>query len=204
MLYELLRFGHLIGLILIAAGLIGVFLSDIRTRQARTLPVFAEAVRNIALFYDGLVIPGALLLLGSGTWLIIAFYDGWAFLQVPWLAGMVLLFAFEFVEGNTITRLYFLKLRRLSLEAVRQGHFTAELERVRAEPVPTFTHFLDLPILLLIVSLGALRPDTWTHFLVGAAVAIAVAIALTLTLPRLYTADPMMASARTREPDQPA
>jgi Predicted integral membrane protein (DUF2269) len=198
MLYELLRLGHLIGLILIGAGLIGVFLADIRTRQASTLPVFAEAVRNIALFYDGLVVPGALLLLGSGTWLIIAYYDGWAFLQVPWLAGMVLLFAFEFVEGNIITRLYFLKLRRLSLEALRQGDFTAELARVRAEPVPTFTHFLDLPILLLIVSLGALRPDTWTHFLVGAAVAIAVALALTLALPRLYTAEPMPAAARSR------
>jgi hypothetical protein len=35
--------------------------------------VFAEAVRNIALFYDGLVVPGALLLLGSGTWMIIEF-----------------------------------------------------------------------------------------------------------------------------------
>ena len=56
---------------------------------------------------------------------------------------------------------------------------------MRAEPVPTFTHFLDLPILMLIVSLGTLRPDTWTHFLVGSAVAIAVAIVLTLALPRL-------------------
>ena len=41
--------------------------------------------------------------------------------------------------------------------------------------MPTFTHFLDLPILMLIVSLGALRPDSWTHFVVGSAVfAIAV------------------------------
>jgi hypothetical protein len=92
-----------------------------------------------------------------------------------------------------------MKLRRLSVEAVRQGHFTAELHRVRAEPVPTFTHFLDLPILMLIVSLGALRPDTWTHFLVGSAVAVVVAIILTVTLPRLYIADPMMASGRTSE-----
>jgi uncharacterized membrane protein len=66
MLYELLKFAHLVGLILIGTGLIGVFISDVRTRQARTLPVFAEAVRIIALFYDGLVVPGALLLLGSG------------------------------------------------------------------------------------------------------------------------------------------
>jgi hypothetical protein len=66
--------------------------------------------------------------------------------------------------------------------------------------VPTFTHLLDLPILMLIVSLGALRPDTWTHFLVGSAVAIVVAIILTVALPRLYISDPMMASPRTREP----
>jgi hypothetical protein len=112
---------------------------------------------------------------------------------------MVLLFAFEFVEGNTITRLHFMKLRRLTIEAVRQGHFTTELEQARAEPVPTFTHFLDLPILMLIVSLGALRPDTWTHFLVGSAVAVVVAIILTVALPRFYTSDPMMASARTSE-----
>jgi Predicted integral membrane protein (DUF2269) len=68
-------------------------------------------VRIIALFYDGLVVPGALLL-GSGTWLIVELYSGWAFWQVPWLAGMVLLFAFEFIEGNTITRRYFMRLRR--------------------------------------------------------------------------------------------
>lgn len=190
MLYQLLRFAHMVGLVLIAAGLIGVFLADIRTRQARTLPVFAEAVRNIALFYDGLVVPGALILLGSGTWLIIEFHDGWAFLQVPWLAGMVLLFAFEFVEGNTITRRYFVKLRRLSGEAVRQGRFTVELERIRGEPVATFTHFLDLPILMLIISLGVLRPDSWTHFCAGAAAALIVATALTLALPRLYASDP--------------
>jgi hypothetical protein len=53
---------------------------------------------------------------------------------------------------------------------------------------------------MLIVSLGALRPDTWTHFLVGSAVAIAVAIILTVALPRLYTSDPMMSSARPSEP----
>ena len=193
MLYELLRFAHFVGLSLMAAGLIGVFLADIRTRQAKTLPVFAEAVRNIALFYDGLVVPGALLLLGSGTWMIVAFYGGWDLLEIPWLGGMVLLFAFEFVEGNTITRLYFMRLRRLSVEALRQGHFTAELKEVREEPVPTFTHFLDLPILMLIVSLGALRPDTWLHFLVGSAVALTVATVLTLALPRLYTSDPVMA-----------
>jgi hypothetical protein len=106
--YPVLKFFHLLGLTLIGAGLIGVWYADLRSRQLRELALFAEAVRSIAVLYDGLVIPGALLLLGSGTWLIVTVYGGWAFLGMPWLSGMVLLFAFEFVEGNTTTvpRLY--------------------------------------------------------------------------------------------------
>src|SRR5678816_2157276 len=121
------------------AGLIGVWYADLRSRQLRELSVFAEVVRSIAVLYDGLVVPGALLLLASGTWLIVTVYGGWAFLGMPWLAGMVALFAFEFVEGNTITRLYFMRLRRLTLEALQHEKVTAELEEARRQQVPTFT-----------------------------------------------------------------
>jgi Predicted integral membrane protein (DUF2269) len=77
--FVLLRFAHLIGLMLISAGLIGVFVADMRSRQVRDVKLFAQAVAFIALFYDGLVVPGALLLLASGTWLIISYYGGWNF-----------------------------------------------------------------------------------------------------------------------------
>jgi uncharacterized membrane protein len=186
MTYELLKFAHLIGLALIAGGLIGVFVSDMRSRQLHDLPLFAESVRNIAVFYDGLVVPGALLLLASGTWLIVHVYGGWQFLEVPWLTGMIVLFAFEFIEGNTVTRLYFLRLRRLTGAAMEAGAITSELRRARAQTVPTFTHFLDLPLLLVIVSLGAIRPESWLPFVVGVVIALAVAAALTMILPRLY------------------
>jgi hypothetical protein len=63
--YLLLRFAHLLGLMLMSAGLIGVFVSDMRSRQLRDLKLFAQAVMLIAVFYDGLVVPGALLLLGT-------------------------------------------------------------------------------------------------------------------------------------------
>lgn len=189
MTYALLRFAHVLGAILIGGGLISVWLSDLRSRQLRELPQFAEAVRNIAVYYDGVVVPGALLLLVSGTWLTIGFYGGWGFIKVPWLAGMVFLFAFEFIEGNTITRLYFLRLRRLTREALKTGGFTPELEKARAENLPTFTHFLDLPILFLIVALGTIRPDTWTMFVVGAVVAILIAAFLTIYIPKLYPWD---------------
>ena len=186
MTYSLLRYAHLVGLMLIGGGLIGVWVSDMRSRKVRDLSLFGEAIRNIAVFYDGLVVPGALILLVSGTWMTAEVWGGWGFMQHPWLAGMILLFLLEFVEGNTVTRLYFMRLRRLANDALSQGGVTPELTRARQEHVPTFTHFLDIPMLLLIVSLGALRPSTWTQFIVGFIVALAVATALTLWIPRLY------------------
>lgn len=186
MSYTTLRFAHLLGAILIGAGLIGVWMSDIRSRQLREINAFAENVRNIAVFYDGVVVPGALLLLFSGTWMIVEFYGGWDFVKIPWLLGMVVLFAFEFVEGNTVTRLYFMRLRRVTKDALRTGAITPELERARGESIPTFTHFLDLPILFLIVALSAMRPAGWALFIAGSLCAIAVAAALTVYIPRLY------------------
>ena len=186
MTYTLLKFAHVLGAILIGGGLISVWLSDLRSRQLRELPQFSEAVRNIAVFYDGVVVPGALLLLASGTWLIVEFFGGWDFIKVPWLAGMVFLFAFEFIEGNTVTRLYFLRLRRLTKEALKTGGFTPALEQARAENVPAFTHFLDLPMLFVIVAMGAIRPDTWTLFIVGSVVAALIATFLTIYVPKLY------------------
>ncbi|MCI0664854.1 MAG: DUF2269 family protein, partial [Acidobacteria bacterium] len=63
MTYPLLKFVHVLGAVSIGGGLIGVWVSDLRSRQVHQLPQFAEAVRNIAGFYDGVVVPGALLLL---------------------------------------------------------------------------------------------------------------------------------------------
>ncbi|MCL5044216.1 MAG: hypothetical protein M1336_02905 [Deltaproteobacteria bacterium] len=89
-----------------------------------------------------------------------------------------------------MTRLYFVRLRRLTREALRIGAFTAELEKARAAAVPTFTHFaassFDLPIPFLIVTLGVLRPHAWNLFAAGSLIAIAVAGALTIFIPGLY------------------
>ncbi len=184
--YSLLRFAHLVGLTLMGAGLIGVWLSDLRARRVHDLGLFAEAVRNIAVYYDGVVVPGAVILFVSGAWMTAVSWGGWGFMQHPWLAGMILLFVFEFIEGNTVTRLYFRRLLRLTTDALAREAATRELIRARQQWVPTFTHFLDLPILLLIVSLGTIRPATWTQFIIGSVCALAAAMALTLWIPRLY------------------
>ena len=57
--FLLLRFAHLLGLMLMSAGLIGVFVADMRSRQVRDVKLFGQAVTFIAVFYDGLVVPGA-------------------------------------------------------------------------------------------------------------------------------------------------
>ncbi|WP_245257548.1 DUF2269 domain-containing protein [Methylocapsa acidiphila] len=198
--YSLLKFLHILGAILIGGGLIGVWMADLRSRQLTELAPFAEAVRNIAVFYDGLVVPGAVLLLASGSWLIVSYYGGWGFLQIPWLAGMIFLFAFEFIEGNTVTRLYFQRLRRLTRAALAAGSITPELRRARGETLPTFTHFLDLPMLFLIIALGAMRPTSWTLFLIGSAAALALATLFTIAIPRLYPWQ--QAEGETAEPSR--
>lgn len=186
MTYTLLKFAHVLGAVLIGGGLIGVWLSDLRSRQSRDPGLFAEATRNIAVFYDGVVVPGALILLFSGTWTTVGFYGGWNFLNIPWLAGMIALFAFEFIEGNTVTRLYFMRLRRISREALSAGRSTPELEKERGKLVPTFTHFLDLPMLVLLIALGVIKPDTWSLFIIGSIIAIGIAVTLTVCMRKLY------------------
>jgi len=186
MTYNLLKLFHIIGLVLMGAGLIGVWMNDLRSRQATDLIVFSESVRNIAVFYDGVVVPGAIILLISGSFMISDVFGGWDFIQIPWLAGMVFLFAFEFIEGNTVTRLYFMRLRRLTKEALQIGSFTPALQHARAENVPSFTHFLDLPMLFLIITLGTLKPDNWKIFTIGSIISLLIATLLTISLPRLY------------------
>ncbi len=168
------------------AGLIGVWLADLRSRQHRDLIRFSEAIRYIAVFYDGVVVPGALILLFSGTWFTYQYFGGWGFLDMPWLTGMIALFAFEFIEGNTITRMYFMKLRRLTNVALEEGKITPELEKERGKLVPSFTHYLDLPMLFLIIALGVIKPTTWDAFIYGSILAIALASFFTVLIPRMY------------------
>ncbi len=83
MTYSLLRFGHLRGLMLMGAGLIGVFVSDLRSRKVRDLALFGEAIRNIAVFYDGLGVPSAIILFFSGGWMTWLVCGGWRFTGHP-------------------------------------------------------------------------------------------------------------------------
>jgi uncharacterized membrane protein len=172
-LYPLLRLGHVAGFILLGGGLAAVFLADWRGRRTRDVRVFAEAAHFTALFYDGLVVPGALLLAASGLGLV--FELGLGFLDAPWLVGMWGLFLFEFVEGNTITRLVYRRTVRQAQAALDDA---APMEFASQSLVGRLAHFLDLPLFAVIVYCGVVRPESWAN--VGIAIAIAAMLAVLL------------------------
>ena len=110
---------------------------------------------------------------------------GLGFFAEPWLVGMWGLFLFEFVEGNTITRLQFRRTLRRSRQALAQGNLTAEARDEARTLLGQMTHFLDVPLFLAIVYLGAVRPVSWGHVLTAVGVALGAAAVLTVTVPRL-------------------
>jgi len=66
------------------------------------------------------------------------------------------------------------------------GEITSDLENERSKLVPSFTHYLDLPILFLIVALGVIKPTTWSMFFTGSLIAIGLAALFTVLVPRIY------------------
>jgi uncharacterized membrane protein len=178
-LYPLLRLGHVAGFILLGGGLAAVFLADWRGRRTRDVRVFAATAHFTALFYDALVVPGALLLAASGLGLV--FELGLGFLDAPWLVGMWGLFLFELVEGNTVTRVVYRRSLKQAQDALSNA---APAAFASQSLVGRFTHFLDLPLFAVIVYCGVIRPESWAGLGMAVSIAVAIAVALTLSAPR--------------------
>jgi hypothetical protein len=189
MAYKTLLALHFLGFLLLGAGLVGVFVAELRSRQTRHLALIAEACRYVSVMYRVGAFCGALLVIGSGVLLVFELEIG--FLSAPWLIGMWAFAAFEFVEGNTITRVHAARMRRLSEQALAAGRVTPELRREMDNRLATFTHFLDLPLYASIIVLGVFRPTSWTLFAAEALVSFAIAAALTLLVPRLLPWPPI-------------
>ncbi|MDP6707512.1 MAG: DUF2269 family protein [Alphaproteobacteria bacterium] len=196
--YTLLRLGHIAGFILLGGGLLAVFVSEWRAHRTNDLRVFAEAARYTAIFYDSLAVPGAVLLGLSGLLLIVELDLG--FFDEPWLTGMWALFLFEFVEGNTVTRIQFRRTLARSEKALEDKRsLTSEVRREARGMLGILTHFLDVPLFSVIVYCGAVRPDTWTHVIAAILVAVAAAVLLSVVVPRLA---PRPASGPDGAPDR--
>ncbi len=181
--YTLLKLAHIVGFILLGAGLLAVFISELRAYRTRDIRVFAEAAWYTAVFYDALTLPGAVLAGLSGVLLILVL--GLPLFSEPWLVGMWGLFLFEFIEGNTVTRIQFRRTLRKSVKAVQLGELSDEVRNEARTLLGQITHFLDVPLFLVIVHCGAVRPGSWGHLVTAIIAAVAAAMVLTFVIPRL-------------------
>ena len=184
--YLLLRLLHFAGFIFIGGGLLAVFVSELRAYLTTETKSFVEAAQYTAIFYDGLVLPGAVMILISGPLLIHQL--GVGYFAAPWIVGMWALFAFEFIEGNTITRIQFQRTLRLSKLLPQDQPLTKERREGVRSFLGQFAHFLDIPLFFAIVYCGVARPDDWKEVIAAIAGALAAATVLTLCVPRIFCA----------------
>lgn len=181
--YSALRLAHIIGFIVLGGGLLAVFVSELRAYRTADVHRFAEAAWYTATFYDALVLPGAALVGLSGLFLI--FELGLGLFSEPWLVGMWGLFLFEFIEGNTITRRQFQRTLRRSREVLQTGQLTTYDREDARTSLGRVTHFLDVPVFLVIVYYGAIRPDSWAHVVAAIAAALVATLILSVAVPKL-------------------
>jgi len=190
----LLKLLHVLAFITLGSGLIGVLVSDFRARRAGDARLLIDSLQAMLTFYYRLVVPGSLGVLLSGFSMVFGYY-GWAALQIPWLAGMMVLFVFEFFEGHLIMKLHYVKLRSAVDAALLAARPVPELERELRAQLTVATHFLDVPNFALIVALGIVRPMDWTLFTVGLGLVIAVTAWMTFVVPRRFPWSGLTASA---------
>ncbi|MCP4933583.1 MAG: DUF2269 family protein [bacterium] len=182
--YLLLKFAHILGFILLGGGLLAVWVSEFQAYRTNEIGVFAESARYTAIFYDFLVIPGAITVATSGFFLVQNL--GLGFFEEPWLITMWGLFLFEFVEGNTITRIQFRKTLRRSKEALNDGKsLNTEVREEARSLISQIVHFLDIPMTMVIVYCGTVRPDNWTTILIAISMALIATTLLVIFVPRL-------------------
>lgn len=175
-LYLLLRFFHFTGFIFLGGGLLAVFVSEWRGYSATRPVVLAEAAFYTSILYDFMAVPGALMMLITGPLLI--WKLGYTYFDTPWLTGMWGLFLFEFIEGNTLTRVQFRRTLRVSRSLPEDRPLTEEMRRDARSFIGRLAHFLDLPLFSVIIYCGVARPDSWLE--VGRAIGIAIVAALAL------------------------
>lgn len=182
--YILLKFAHILGFTLLGGGLLAVWVSEFQGYRTTDMAEFTESARYTSIFYDFLVIPGALTVGTSGFFLILE--TGVGFFEEPWVMGMWGLFLFEFVEGNTITRLQFRKTLRSSRAAADKGAvLTEEIREDARSLINQIVHFLDIPMTTVIIYCGTVRPDSWAKVLTAIFIGLCVTAVLVVFVPRL-------------------
>ncbi len=191
MSYYWLLGAHLLGAAGLGAAVVALWFADRRIAQARDCGTIARAGRSAEAVGKRLLLPAVLLLALSGVWLVVSYY-GWAFVQLPWLAGMALLFVFQSVWANTVTRAHAQRLGQLLAGMRATDRVTPELERARRAPPARFGQQLEPLLFTLILAFGLLRPMDWATVVAGVAAAALLALAIAS-----YAARPPASSSRS-------
>lgn len=188
MLYSALLLVHVAGALALGAGIVGGLHADECARRALTPGQLAGALERGARWHRRVLVPGTMALLASGIGLIVTYY-GWAFVGLPWLAAMVVLYVVEAVRANTLTRRYAVRLAELARQARARGRLPAELDSVRRDRAMAFLRWLELTVFVLVVALGLYRPMEWSTIAAGV-----VAALLAAAVPASYVARPELAA----------
>jgi uncharacterized membrane protein len=183
--YTVLKLLHAAAFVTLGAGLVGVLVMDLRARMSRRFDLLVESIEGMLMFYYRVVTPGSLLILLSGFSMVFGYY-GLKALDIPWLAGMMVLFVFEFFEGHLIMKFHYLKLKQAVERSKQAGASVPELDRELRARLTLATHFLDVPNFALIVALGIVRPSDWTFFSIGLSLVVVFTAWLTWVVPRRY------------------
>ncbi|WP_127114446.1 DUF2269 family protein [Shimia sediminis] len=179
MLFTLMKLAHLIGILLVSAGLFSVLVQDILSRRMATQESHFSAVRVMTVSYNALTLPGAAVLFASGGWLIANYYGPIEVLVTPWLGGMVGLFSLWLIVLHVKVRLDLRRLGRL----FNVDHTLRDIETLRNNGFSMFVLGLDVSLLILILTLGTFQPQNWVMVLAGIGFALEWALIATVFLP---------------------
>nr|WP_297582578.1 DUF2269 family protein [Roseibium sp.] len=177
----MLKFAHLSGILLVAAGLFAALFQDFLYRRSTVRSSQTMSLKLMLDWYTFFALPGAAIVFASGGALVAVYYGPLDLLNTPWLAGMFGLFTIGLVRGITVSGPYLRGLIAMT-EADSQA---SGPETLPGRHLPVFVRGLEVPFLFLIVALGVFRPETWTMVLVGIGLALQFTFALTLLLPSI-------------------
>lgn len=154
MAYQLLTFVHLLGVTILGGAIIFGQLHQIRARRSQDVRFIAETYRSLYLTIMPFAPVGGITLLASGA--VLVYLGGYS--AEGWLLALILLFAFEVIEGITHYRPHAKKLMLLSGEATQRGVITPELSALMNNRVANLLLYLDIPNFLFIAALATFKP----------------------------------------------
>lgn len=127
---------------------------QVRARRSKDVHFIAETYRTLFLTIIPWAPLGGIIILLSGIGFI--YHIGYP--VKGWLLALLIIFAFEVIEGITHYLPHAWRLMNLSREAAKQSLITPELDRLMNNRLANFLLYLDIPNFLIIAALAIFKP----------------------------------------------